>query len=274
MTDQLAGTARWTAAARAVESRRPDRLFDDPWAERLAGPDGFATLERHDRSDNPYVALRTWWLDNWCTRTAVGGCRQIVLLAAGLDTRAFRLVWPAGTVVFEVDRPELLSNKDRVLADAGAVPGCDRHPVGGDLLGDWSAALRSAGFDPTARTGWIAEGLLVYLAEPAARRLLRQTAELSRPARLAGDVVGMSLLTSPWMRSYLQGLAEAGVSWQYGTDEPELLLTETGWQPEQVVQPAEAAPASRPWPYPAPPRTADGFPRSYLFSATRPPLGT
>lgn len=94
MTDQLAGTARWTAAARAVESRRPDRLFDDPWAERLAGPDGFAALERHDRSDNPYVALRTWWLDNWCTRTAVGGCRQIVLLAAGLDTRAFRLVWP------------------------------------------------------------------------------------------------------------------------------------------------------------------------------------
>jgi methyltransferase (TIGR00027 family) len=248
-------------------------LFDDPWAERLAGPEGFAALERHDPSGNRYLALRTWWLDRWCLQAATTGYGQIVVLGAGLDTRAFRLPWPAGVVAFELDRPEVLNYKEPVLAAAGATRRCDRRLAAADLSGTWQQALTEAGFDAAARTAWVVEGLLVYLTEPAARALLVTAADLTAAGgKLAGDIVGRSFLTSPWTQSYLHGLADAGVPWQYGTDKPELLLTATGWTPEAIVQPADVVPASRAWTFPASPRDLnDGVPRSYLFAATRPP---
>src|SRR5215831_9736049 len=139
ITDPISRTARLTAAARARESRRPDRLFDDPLAEALAGSEGFAFMERFESAarpaasvpagnDNPYIAIRSRFFDDFLTGAVAseGAPRQIVLVAAGLDTRAFRLEWPAGTKLYELDRPELLEAKQEILDRARATPRCPR----------------------------------------------------------------------------------------------------------------------------------------------------
>ncbi len=149
-SDPISYTARFTAASRARETRRPDRLFEDPWAELLAGPEGFELLARWEQAarppnapagmENPYIAIRTRYFDDFlagamATSGSIGGAqpaRQVVMLAAGLDTRAFRLSWPPGTRLFELDRPDLLAAKAEVLRAAGAVPRCDRQPIPAD----------------------------------------------------------------------------------------------------------------------------------------------
>lgn len=88
-------------------------------------------------------------------------------MAAGLDARAYRLSWPAGTVVYEVDQPEVIAFKSDALARIGAEPTAERRAVGIDLRDDWSTALRDNGFDAAAPTAWIAEGLLPYLPPQA-----------------------------------------------------------------------------------------------------------
>src|SRR5215207_4963102 len=126
--DSVGLTSRWVAAARARESDRLDRLFDDPLAAALAGSEGFAWLDQMERAQpwgQPalYVVVRTRFFDDfllhasWCT-----GARQVVLLAAGMDARAFRLDWPPGTRLYELDRPEVIDAKDEIIADAGARP--------------------------------------------------------------------------------------------------------------------------------------------------------
>ena len=103
------------------------------------------------------MAMRTKFFDDYFTTTAAG-VRQAVILASGLDSRAFRLAWPPGTVVYEIDQPAVIDFKNRVLGDLGAQPTAERRTVGIDLRGDWPAALRDAGFDPGAPTAWLAEG--------------------------------------------------------------------------------------------------------------------
>src|SRR5699024_6712569 len=109
------------------------------------------------------------------------GVRQVVILASGLDSRAYRLAWPAGTVVFEIDQPKVLSYKAATLAAHGVTPSTDRREVPMDLRQDWPAALRAAGFDPAAPTAWLAEGLLMYLPADAQDRLFEQVTALSVP---------------------------------------------------------------------------------------------
>ncbi len=111
--------------------------------------------------------------------TAESGCRQVVLLAAGLDTRAFRLTWPPGLRLFELDLPDVLAFKEHVLAGQGALPRCGRTILPIDLQAEWPAALTTAGFDPTAPTAWLAEGLLIYLTAHDATQLLARVDELS-----------------------------------------------------------------------------------------------
>jgi len=105
--------------------------------------------------------------------------RQAVILAAGLDTRAYRLPWPAKVVVYEVDQPRVIEFKTRTLAGLGATPTVDCRPVGVDLRDDWPAALRDRGFDPTQPTVWSAEGLLAYLPPEAQDRLFDNITALS-----------------------------------------------------------------------------------------------
>jgi methyltransferase (TIGR00027 family) len=127
------------------------------------------------------MAVRTRWFDKLFTDAAAAGVRQAVILAAGLDARAYRLAWPDGTTVYELDQPEVIEFKSKTLADLGAQPTADRHTVAIDLRDDWPKALRDNGFDPSQPTAWIAEGLLIYLPPDAQDLLFDRINELSAP---------------------------------------------------------------------------------------------
>jgi methyltransferase (TIGR00027 family) len=159
------------AAARARESERADRLFSDPLAAALAGPEGFtwlAHLEAAAWSTVPglYPVIRTRFFDDFvldsCRRL---GVRQVVLAAAGLDTRAFRLDWPSRTRLYEMDLPEVLTSKEDVIGKAGAIPNCERLTVGVDLQeATWPEALVARGYRPERQSIWLIEGLLSKLS--------------------------------------------------------------------------------------------------------------
>ncbi|PZS30425.1 MAG: SAM-dependent methyltransferase [Pseudonocardiales bacterium] len=269
-------TARWTAAARAVESERSDRLFADEYAATLAGPEGFALMERFEAftgGRNPVLPLRTRFYDD-VLRAHVhhGETRQVVLLAAGLDTRAFRLTWPPGTTVFELDQPTLLTSKNAALTDLGAEPACDRRAVGADLTEDWTTALTDTGYTPHQPAVWIAEGLLSYLPEPAVEHLLRTTSQhSSHGSCIATDFIGKTFLTSPSMELMRAALTELGAPWLSGSDEPEHLLTACGWLPERVLQPGDPGFDFRELPFPTISRDVDapGLPRLFFATALK-----
>ena len=207
-------TATMVAAARAVATRADRPLIKDPFAEPLVRAVGVDLLTRlatgqvdpndlndvHDgaaasagsagamsrMADN--MAVRTKFFDEFFLGATRAGIKQAVILASGLDSRAYRLAWPAGTVVYEVDQPQVIEFKSRTLAELGAAPTVDRRVVAIDLRDDWPAALRGAGFDPTQPTAWSAEGLLGYLPPEAQDRLLDTITELSAPgSRLATE---------------------------------------------------------------------------------------
>jgi methyltransferase (TIGR00027 family) len=277
----VADTARWTAAARARERRRPDRLFDDPFAELLAGPDGAALLRhfhtaRAADTGNPFLAIRTRWFDDFL-RSCVTAGTQVVGLGAGLDARAFRLDWPPEVVLFELDQPDLLAYKEARLAGAEPNPNCTRRVVPVDLSGEWSDRLVAAGFDPTRATVWFGEGLLFYLPGPLAARVVAQAAELSAPgSHLAVDLIGTGIFRLRYMRAFLDRLAEAGSPWQFGVDTPIEFLNECGWSEVTLTEPGQSGANFGRWPAPVPstalgpaPMVPTNLPRSYLVRATR-----
>ncbi len=190
-------TAVMVAAARAVETGSAHPLIRDEFApvlasaagpawRRLASPDlEWLGDDEHGRRAHrtacDYQAVRTHFFDHYF-RDAVGtGVRQVVILAAGLDSRAYRLDWPAGTKVYEIDQPKVLEYKESTLRSHGAVPKAMRYAVPVDLRQDWPAALSGAGFDPSEPTAWLAEGLLPYLPAEAQNRLFQLLTELSAP---------------------------------------------------------------------------------------------
>jgi methyltransferase (TIGR00027 family) len=200
----VGATATMVAASRAVASRGPDALLDDPLADplvRAVGLDPFIRIidGEIDFEDDPLfnrkarteqITVRTRFFDDFFTGATRGGVRQAVILASGLDTRAYRLRWPAGTVVYEIDQPQVIAFKTNALADLGAAPTADRRAIGIDLRDDWPAALREGGFDVTQPTAWSAEGLLPYLPPEAQDRLFDNITALSAPgSRLATEHV-------------------------------------------------------------------------------------
>ncbi len=197
-------TATMVAAARAVASRADRPLINDPFAEPLVRAVGVDLLTRlatgevnpddlndaHDgaagsagamsrMADN--MAVRTKFFDEFFLAATRAGIKQAVILASGLDSRVYRLAWPAETVVYEVDQPQVIAFKTDTLAELGAAPTADRRVVAVDLRDDWPTALRTAGFDPAQPTAWSAEGLLGYLPPEAQDRLLDTITELSAP---------------------------------------------------------------------------------------------
>ena len=193
--DGVGGTGLTVAAVRARETARPDRLFADPLAATFAEAGGLDPDSppggRRAAALRVWVVGRTVFLDELLAEASQRGCRQVVLLGAGFDTRAFRLSWPPGTRCFEVDTPDVLGPKDEVLATAHAAPACERVVVPCDLRDDWPAALRAAGLDPAQPTAWIAEGLLVYLSAADVDRLLATVTGLSAP----GSWLGLTMTT-------------------------------------------------------------------------------
>jgi methyltransferase (TIGR00027 family) len=136
--------------------------------------------------------VRTHFFDAFYADAAAAGLRQVVILASGLDSRAYRLEWPDGTTVFEIDQPKVLEYKATTLAAHGLKPSAGRREVPVDLRHDWPSALVDAGFDASAPTAWLAEGLLMYLPADAQDRLFSQVTELSAPgSRVAVETVGV-----------------------------------------------------------------------------------
>jgi methyltransferase (TIGR00027 family) len=196
LASSVGATATMVAAARAMASREPTPVIDDPYAEplvRAVGLDFFSRWASGELDDaDPetvadlrhmadWMAARTWYFDRYFADAMGDGVRQVVILASGLDSRAYRLPWPAGTTVFEVDQPQVIEFKTRTLAELGAQPAAERRTVAIDLRQDWPTALRQAGFVDTERTAWLVEGLLRYLPPEAQGRLLDQIGELSAP---------------------------------------------------------------------------------------------
>jgi methyltransferase (TIGR00027 family) len=213
LASSVGATATAVAAMRAMASQGPDALLDDPWADplvRAVGIESFvglldgATPETPDaalslRSLIEQMAVRTRFFDDFFTTTTNSGVRQAVILAAGLDTRAYRLPWPAGTVVYEIDQPDVIEFKTRTLAGLGAQPTAQRRTIAIDLRDDWQSALVQAGFVTSLPTAWSAEGLLAYLPPEAQDRLFDDITALSASgSRVASEYVDMRGLPSDW----------------------------------------------------------------------------
>lgn len=163
---------------------------------------------------------------------ASSGIRQVVLLAAGLDIRAFRLDWPAGTRVFEIDQPQVFEHKNAVLDAHGAKARCERLVVPADFREDWPQALLSRGFESDRPTAWVAEGLLFYLPEAVVHQLLDDTHRLSAPgSRLATDMMP----ASPGPPQEFKDLfASLGAPFLFATDDPAGLLGRHNWDAEMI----------------------------------------
>ncbi|WP_031466220.1 SAM-dependent methyltransferase [Sciscionella sediminilitoris] len=195
----VGATATLAATGRAIASRADRPLSTDPFAEPLVRAVGVDLLTRLASGEEaPGELLDPMWIDGAAVRAGFydeyfldatqAGIAQVVILASGLDSRAYRLPWPGGTVLYEVDRPPVLEFKTRTLAGLGAEPTAERRVAAADLREDWAGVLRAAGFDPSLPTAWSAEGLLGYLPPEAQDRLLDTVTELSAPgSRIATE---------------------------------------------------------------------------------------
>ena len=207
----VGATAVMVALARAAETASVDPLIRDQFAEPLvstpelagvreqvhawwAGPDEDEDPDFTPNSQNMinYQAVRTHFFDAYFAEAAAAGIRQVVILAAGLDSRAYRLDWPTGTVVYEIDLPKVLEYKAETLAGHGAAPAADRRPVAVDLRHDWPQALRDTGFDTTWPTAWLAEGLLPFLPGAAQEAMFTSIDMLSGSgSQVAVEIFGV-----------------------------------------------------------------------------------
>jgi methyltransferase (TIGR00027 family) len=195
LASSVGATATMVAAARAAATRRPQPVITDEFAEplvRAVGLDLFTRLAAGELEAGDVekgvnfprmvdtFAARARYYDDYFAEATAAGLRQVVILASGLDARPYRLSWPAGTTVYEIDQPEVIEFKTATLSQLGAVPAAEHRPVGIDLRDDWPAALRAAGFDSAAPTAWLAEGVLIGFLPPEAEvRLLDNVISLS-----------------------------------------------------------------------------------------------
>lgn len=199
ITTSVGQTALFVAASRALEAQKPDPLAVDRHAEafcRAAGSEWTTAVDGTD-PEHPlhtefgehfvnFQGARTKYFDEYFTRAIDAGVQQVVLVAAGLDSRAYRLPWVDGTVVYELDQPRVLQFKRDTMARLGETPTAERREVAIDLREDWPRALQEAGFDPSRPSAWIAEGLLIYLPATAQEQLFAGIDALAAPGSFVG----------------------------------------------------------------------------------------
>ncbi|BCZ22773.1 class I SAM-dependent methyltransferase [Mycobacterium senriense] len=224
LATSVGATATMVAAQRALSSDA--KLIDDPYAAplvRAVGIDVYVRLVNGEIAADGNtefdpqrmaqgMACRTRFYDQFFLDATRNGIGQVVILASGLDSRAYRLPWPAGTVVYEVDMPEVIEFKTLTLGDLGAEPTAERRTVAIDLRDDWASALQAAGFDPQAPSAWSAEGLVVYLPDEAQDALFDNITTLSAPgSRLAFEFVpDTAVFADPRWRAHHDRMSELG----------------------------------------------------------------
>jgi methyltransferase (TIGR00027 family) len=251
LATSVGATATMVAANRALASQAG--LIDDPFAAPLVRAVGIDVYTRLVNGEIPVsdetefdparmgrgMAVRTRFYDNFFLDATRSGIRQAVIVAAGLDSRAYRLPWPEGTVVYEVDMPNVIEFKTSTLSELGAEPTAERRTVAVDLRDDWPAALRAAGFDPQAPSVWSAEGLVVYLPPDAQDALFGNITALSAPqSQLACEFVpDTTVFTDPHWRGHHDRMSELGFEIDfndlvYHYERSHIIedLTKRGWQ--------------------------------------------
>lgn len=234
LASSVGATATLVATGRAIASTHSHGLIDDPFAAplvRAVGIEAFTKMVDGEldlavldavapdaaaraRANIDEMAVRTRFFDDYFVAAADSGIRQAVILASGLDARAYRLAWPGGTVVYEIDQPEVIEFKTRTVADLGARPTAERRTVPIDLREDWPAALRSAGFDPGLPTAWLAEGLLIYLPPDAQDKLFDNIHDLSAPGSAVATefVPGLKDFDADKAREAAAGFQQLGLN--------------------------------------------------------------
>lgn len=254
-------TARLTAAMRARETHRCDRIFNDPFAEQLAGREAFAFLEQHfikpEAEGRPYVIVRTRFFDDFLVDKQAS---QVVILASGMDTRAFRLPWLTGTKVYELDQSEVLDYKESVLKDI--LPTCQRYAIAADLTQPWSHLLLDRGYQHDIPSVWLIEGLLMYLDVSQVHTLLKTVSQLTAP----GSWLGLDLINTQGIKS-ATGTNFQGY-WRSGFDNPEALLASYGWT-ANVVQPGDEGAHFGRYTHPLPSRDVPNVERVFLVTANK-----
>lgn len=266
----LGATARWTAAVRARESLRENPLFCDPWAAALAGPEGMAWVEQRSEESVLPIALRTRFFDDFLQRTVISNnIQQIVLVAAGLDTRAFRLSWPPDTRLFELDQEHVFAHKESVLSLVGACPACDRHLVAMDLALPWEERLVGAGFDVGQPSAWLLEGFLFYLPTAQLADILDRSLRFPVTRSFIGfDAINALTLTSPFTRNWVKMQAEEGAPWLGSLDNPQTFLAERGWQ-AALVAPGSAEASYGRWSLPVIPAAMPNMPHLWFVTGKK-----
>ncbi|KXW79313.1 class I SAM-dependent methyltransferase [Mycolicibacterium phlei] len=262
LTSSVGATATMVAAARAVATRQDDALISDPFAEplvRAVGVDFFTrlasgglgledldtgnqTMGLARMTDN--MAARTKFFDDFFLEAGRAGIRQAVILASGLDARAYRLAWADGTVVYEIDQPGVIEFKTTTMGSLGADPTAELRTVAIDLRYDWPTALKAAGFDPSAPTAWSAEGLLGYLPPEAQDQLLDTVTALSAPGSRFAVECGPTSIPEAERENVVERMRQASQQWRdHGFDldfselvyigdrnDPGTYLADRGWR--------------------------------------------
>ncbi|HEY1842926.1 MAG TPA: class I SAM-dependent methyltransferase [Mycobacterium sp.] len=251
LATSVGATATMVAAQRALASEAG--LIDDPFAAPLVRAVGIDVYTRLVNGEIPVsddtefdparmgrgMAVRTRFYDDFFVDATGSGVRQAVIVAAGLDARAYRLPWPQGTVVYEVDLPNVIEFKTATLSKLGAEPTAERRTVAVDLRDDWPAALQAVGFDPQAPSAWSAEGLVVYLPPEAQDALFGNITALSAAkSQLASEFVpDTTVFNDPQWRSHHERMTELGFEIDfndlvYHYERSHIIedLTKRGWQ--------------------------------------------
>lgn len=267
----VSSTAQWTAAIRALEPEYGENcLYEDGLAYNLAGPEGFELLDRYKGAGvREFVSIRTRFFDDAISDIVFkSSVQQVILVAAGMDTRAFRMTWPDGVTIYEVDHKELLDEKGKRLSRLQARPNLPRVEVAADITQPWFGDLEHAGFESSVGALWVVEGLLFFLSHDQVGNLLMSLKESSAPnSHLITDMPSESLLKNPFNEAFLSKLSEDGCPWQFGCDEPEEFLRMHGWKVTEIKEPGESDAGKKRWPYSVQDRSIKGVPRSWLIRA-------
>lgn len=230
--DVVSRSSRVMAAIRAIETQRIDGLFKDPLAAKLAGEELIAeitpTAQKYEDDGMPIVIVRTRFFDDFLMSEAAS-IKQVVILGAGMDTRAFRLPWQRDTQIYELDRPEVLEYKTSVLGNIESK--CERHLISVDITEPWAEKLIASGYQVEIPSVWLMEGLLYYLSDQEVHKLLKVITQMSVPMSwLGADLINSHIIS--------QSTEKLSQHWKYGCDDPEKLLSTYNWE-ASVLQPGE-----------------------------------